>query len=83
MSAVYWHTVDLFFIDMWYKESYAFLVFICQLPALSYLLVYYYIYMVQSHVHLYATTVNMNIDLEEMVIIMVKCLVMFNFRVML
>lgn len=81
MSAVYWHTVDLFFIDMWYEESYAFLVFICQLPTLSYLLIYYYIYMV--HVHLHATTVNMNIDLEEMVIIMVKCLVMFNFRVML
>ena len=81
MSAVYWHTVDLFFIDMWYKESYAFLVFICQLPALSYLLIYYYIYMVQVHLH--PTTVNMNIDLEEMVIIMVKCLVMFNFRVML
>ena len=35
------------------------------------------------HVHFHATTVNMNIDLEEMVIIMVKCLVMFNFRVML
>ena len=35
------------------------------------------------HVRLHATTVNMNIDLEEMGIIMVKCLEMFNFRVML
>ena len=35
------------------------------------------------HVRLHATTVNMKIDLEEMGIIMVKCLVTFNFRVML
>lgn len=52
------------------KESYTSLVFICQLSALCYSSIYYYIYMV--HVWLHATTVNMNIDLEEMGIIMVK-----------